>query len=374
MALGLCLALALGLLPRLAAALLFFIALGFCERFPGIFSPLDLAFRVSLLWLALLPHGTGHLSPRRQLAWYYLWALQLLIIYFTSFLEKWPNPLWSSQGNAVATVMSIKLYTTALAELVLRFPESILRALTFLTLLIEGVLPWLLLYPHRRLRRVLCLIFLGFHLGIGLTMKVGGFAELGVAWWLLLWPLTPGPAQLSTRASRRDDLRLGLAGLFVLCFSLSAIHRQLGPRFPLGPLDDALAALHLRQGWWMFGRPSTLAQNGWISVRTWDTKGQRENPFLDPSDPRSEFDQLVSKTLYEKKFFTKILKENRGHFFEVLERYLCERWQPRQLDRVDGFELSYQFPHKESGSLRVYSLHRQACQRAQKPPASNQGK
>ena len=156
---GLCLPLALGVYPRLCAGILYFV-LCCSYRWNFLVATVDdELLHLSLFWLQVLlqhPEGPG----RRLLAW------NFSLLYVVAGFSKWTSPMWRS-GTALAAVMQLPGS---------RFPEALagldLRPLSWLALLLEplfALLPWL---PAGRGRRLLMVLWLGFHGLLVLTFDV----------------------------------------------------------------------------------------------------------------------------------------------------------------------------------------------------------
>ena len=101
--------------------------------------------------------------------------LQLTRIYFFNFLFKsWPD--WSINYMAIYFAFSVDATRTALWDR-FRHQETRGKLLTKIWYLSEWMLVWLLLVTDKKalIRTFLCLFFIGIHLGLQFTMKLGLF-------------------------------------------------------------------------------------------------------------------------------------------------------------------------------------------------------
>jgi hypothetical protein len=104
---------------------------------------------------------------------------QVCMIYWFSALYKYApsaDDSWTS-GNALDIALSFKEYSSVLGELLLRMPPVVRVALTHASGILECVGPFVFMSPfHTSFFRGLgFVLFVGFHLGIGLTMNLGIF-------------------------------------------------------------------------------------------------------------------------------------------------------------------------------------------------------
>ena len=194
---GLAIAFILGWRTRLVAVGCWVLLASLHARSPLVTNGGDVLLRMMLLWGLFLPLGErwsldawerGR-PPRRGICSVASVAalLQLCLMYEWTALFKW-NPLWL-EGEALAEVLSLRLYSTDWGRLLLDYPV-VLRWGTWLTLALELLGPWLLFCPWKRhwVRGLTVVALAGMHLGIEWTMHVDLFSY---ACWVALTLFVP---------------------------------------------------------------------------------------------------------------------------------------------------------------------------------------
>ncbi len=114
--------------------------------------------------------------------------LQIGAVYWFAAAEKM-GPAWVSERSAVYYALHIDMVATPLGAWLGGFPEAT-RWMTVATLALELLGPFLVLSPWRTnaCRLAAVLLFMGFHLGIGLTMRLGLFACISALAWVVFLP------------------------------------------------------------------------------------------------------------------------------------------------------------------------------------------
>lgn len=110
--------------------------------------------------------------------------IQMLLMYLTNAVHKVESEFWMG-GEAVAYIMQADQFTYLLGNQLAEF-SGLLRALTFLWVALLFASPLLLLltgYP----RAVLASLFVGMHLGMQVTMRIGLFPLIVVVGFLLFF-------------------------------------------------------------------------------------------------------------------------------------------------------------------------------------------
>ncbi|MES1185110.1 MAG: hypothetical protein ABUL60_14955 [Myxococcales bacterium] len=188
---------------------------------------------------------------------YPLLLLQLAVIYFFNERAKMGDS-WHN-GTAVVEVLGAATLVTKLGAWVRHWPSFILRCLTYGTLFIEGVLPFLLLSPwaRRRTHALAAVLMLALHGGIFLSLDVGSFSAAMLSYVPLL--LHPQAMQVRPLQRPRWARRLeAVAVVALLYIGAARLSRDLilWPDRPRLPFPTALSkltrALGLWQPWVMF--------------------------------------------------------------------------------------------------------------------------
>lgn len=114
--------------------------------------------------------------------------LQLALMYFMTVMFK-VDSSWID-GSAIRLVLLNFGFSRApISTWVLSLPSIVTWGLTKATIWMEfAVLPFLLLVSNPSLRLVVAVAVIGFHFGLGMTMRLGLFPAICVAGWCLLLP------------------------------------------------------------------------------------------------------------------------------------------------------------------------------------------
>jgi hypothetical protein len=189
------LAIIAGYRVRLVAAVLYVIAVSTYRWNFLVMYVDDVIMHLMFFWLILLPVGrtlvlTEWLSRRGQ-AWRrwktttvpgtavrcFLWNVAL--IYIVAGLWKWTSPMWRN-GTALYAVLKLPIAYTPDFWGPQHMP--LLKTLTFISLFLETIFPIVFFLPKgHRARYALLVAFLGFHLGMIVTLKIpfANFACIG---------------------------------------------------------------------------------------------------------------------------------------------------------------------------------------------------
>jgi hypothetical protein len=155
--------------------------------------------RMLFFWGMLLPLGAywsvdrarsalPRPSPRfLSLATFGLFMQIAFVYWFTAALKAGPE--WRSDFTALYYALSLDQLATPIGHLLLDFP-SMLQALTLGTVVIEALGPLLLFCPFLTgpVRTGAALAFMGFHLGIWLTMDIGIFPWISAFCMVCFFP------------------------------------------------------------------------------------------------------------------------------------------------------------------------------------------
>lgn len=194
-------------------------------------------------------------------------VLQICAVYWFAAAEKM-GPAWLTERSAVYYALHIDMIATPLGVRLLEFPE-IIRSITVATVAVELLGPFLAISPWRTnaCRLAAVALFLGFHLGIGLTMRLGLFAWISALAWVVFLPGSVWRERVDGRAQDRSLIRDAIVVGAVLLVAFNLINprlrsRELGDRNAFHYFATLLGG---EQRWPMFSpRPSTL--NPWWIV------------------------------------------------------------------------------------------------------------
>jgi hypothetical protein len=274
----------------------------------------DGVLRMALFWSIFVPlgeyfsvdarrAGPARPAPRYLSVGTVAFIGQIILIYWFAAMYKGTlighiaerSHPWYRDGIALGNALHLDAFSTSFG-IWLRQYEGLMRFLTFASLYLEAIGPALLLLPFGtdHLRFAVVVAFVGFHLGIALTMAIGIFPWVCIAYWLALLPpwfwdrlLPRFRARLPRVPQRAAPPQPGAvaaalcAFLFTYCVMLNVSDLDdptrpndpfWGRYFPprVGSLRDTLG---LGQGWGMFA-PEPSKYSGWWVFRGELTDGQ----------------------------------------------------------------------------------------------------
>lgn len=376
---GAAVAMLIGYRTRLVTVIVWVLVLSIQWRNPLVLSAGDTLLRLLLFWGMFLPLGAVWSVDRVRVGGSPRWAipvvsvatvglfLQIAFMYWFSVILK-SGDKWRVDGDALYFALSLEQFATPFGDYMRQF-DSLLRALTFTTLVIEAFGPVFLFWPVVRgpIRTGAVMMFVALHIGILLTMDLGIFSWLGAScmvaflpswFWEHAFPTTgaarPRAATLASDFVRdapapaalwRSRAMNGVAGAclaFVLFWNLTTVvdRRQPSVTEHLGNL------LGLKQRWDMFA-PQPAAATGWYVIAgtlrdgrevdlmrpvvggdfqraanvSWDRPGDIAGTYNDSKYWRKYFDDLrpVSATTYRQSFAV----------------YACRQWNEVHDDSSD---------------------------------------
>lgn len=168
-------------------------------RNPIVLNSGDTILRMMLFWSLFLPLGAkwsidaflkkgrpSTANPHVSMA-SVAFIVQLCTMYwFTGWAKM--NDIWL-QGEAIRNVLHLNIVCRPLGKYLLEYP-GLLQFLCHTTVWLEFGAPFLLFVPWKTawIRIALIATFVGFHLGIVLTMTVGLFSAISMICWIALLP------------------------------------------------------------------------------------------------------------------------------------------------------------------------------------------
>lgn len=300
----------LGWQTRLMTVFNFVLLVSVINRNPLVVTGADSVMQALAFWSLCLPLGRWYsLDARRQRATpsnrifafpLRMIQVQIALIYIFTTIFKLHGETWQN-GDALYMALQVRMHTFPIAEWLLANASlDLLRALTYLALILEGAFALLVFAPILQpyLRTVGLAGGIVLHLGIGVVMNVPNFPLVMLTSYLLLidprwldWAapkyalippndaakagagcratLTGIPAALGKGAYRGVSV-LMLASVmgFVIWSNILSDDRlaiQLNvPAIPR-PVEDVMRATGLWQSWGMFA-PNPLGFEGWFGL------------------------------------------------------------------------------------------------------------
>lgn len=249
-------ALALGIRPRLASLLAWFLVLSIHHRNPCVTNGGDFLLRMTLLWGAFLPFDSGWTALRRDAGpprWlpgvWTIYRVQIATMYLVTAVHKLAGGAWLG-GDALANALRLAEYARLPAAAIASHGDLLpaLSAAVVLTQLVAGA--GLLLRPAW-VRALSVAMLAGMQLGFLLCFDIALFPWIGL---VTLIPLLPVSAREPVEWEPWGWRSSAAVCVAIVTFSYAVLS-------PLNPADDTtpeklLKLLGLNQRWTMFVSPS----------------------------------------------------------------------------------------------------------------------
>jgi hypothetical protein len=325
-----------------------------------ILSASDDLIRLALVWSLLCPidlrfgvSSSPVPEPARPLASVATAGLklQLLLIYVVSVFFK-QHPVWLEEKSAIYYALNIDMFAKPLAVW-LRDQFGLTQILTLMTLILEGLIPFLAL-AGGWLALGSAAVFIGFHLSLFMVFELGSFPWMAMAYWTVFfpaqfWGLGPGRWLESRLEIGSDRLRSGLAVIggvsrelfarrepvkqgaasVILLLVFAANLQSLNLSWFQMPekASRIVSGAYLNQTWNMFA-PYPIRNDGWYVVSGQFEDGSEsdlltkkpvsyEKPFL-PADAYANSDW--------RKFMLNVWDHGNQKYLLPFSRYLCRQW------------------------------------------------
>ncbi|MEQ8785855.1 MAG: HTTM domain-containing protein [Pirellulaceae bacterium] len=372
------------------------------NRVPMLLNGGDIIFRMLLFWGMFLPLGrvwsldarrrrlrSGNtVAERRQYQPAVSLAtvavmMQLCLMYWFTGQFKY-NSEWLG-GDSMYYVFSFDAYGRPLGRFLLGFPW-ICKAMTWGTLWLELIGPWLVMLPSlwlvrladsftayelaprwartalrdlgRYLRPLVVLAFVGLHVGIELTMTVGLFSYVSIVGWMVFVPPwiwdaatrrvsaltrtstavvfeTPPPASFSTWLRPLRILGGGLHGCvcllllgYVVWWNVASLQKRgdfdkVMPK----PMEKPAGLLMVGQKWSMFSRPTK--DDGWFVAQARTSDGReidilRDGAAVDLSKPADVAGIFPNHRW--RKFYRQLIPDSAKRYRASVARHLGNMW------------------------------------------------
>jgi hypothetical protein len=266
------LALLVGYRTRLMTVIVWVMLLSIQWRNPLVLNAGDILLRMLLFWGMFLPLGAYWSVDRTlktqvpRLSMHFLSLgtvglfMQIAFVYWFTAMPK-SGEEWRVDGTAIYYALSIDQIVTPIGAYLSHFP-TLLKVLTFATILLEAFGPFLLFFPlfTGLVRTGTILAFMSLHFGIWLTMSIGIFPwtsafcmvcflpnwfwDKTAAMWRAAFPEQPDIARRLQHAAARlvqaywSPLRakvLSTAGMGQPSVAGMAVHSDADPSPPRAP-------------------------------------------------------------------------------------------------------------------------------------------
>jgi hypothetical protein len=366
-------ALAVGWRTRLATFASCFLLVSLHARNPLVVHGGDVLLRALLFWGLFLPLGarwsldarrrTSGPAPGAPVASAASAALifQLCFLYWFSAALK-TDPVWRTEGTAVYYALSIDAFATPFGHWLLGFPD-LLRFLTFATLWLETLGPCLLFIPfaNSRNRLPVIVVFVSFHLGLGLALELGNFPYVCAAAWLALLPggfwdrvagwlrrrpaAAPAAPPASPPTPRWANVLAEAFLVYVLLWNLRTVdfplYSTVFPRW-VNPVGEAFG---LAQSWDLFA-PYPMKDDGWYVVAGRLRDGAEVDLFRGGAPVSWDKPELVSATYRNerwRKYLMNLEREGGKDDRPLFAGWLRREWDAAHADdrRVEEIRVYY---------------------------------
>ncbi len=351
LALALALALTVGYRTRLASIGCWLVISAIQARNPLVLYGADRLLMAVLLWACFLPLGAAWSldargGPRSQgsvqgvavLAY----ILQISVVYFFSFLSKSGDAWW--QGEAVAMVLELDAYRSSAGAWLAGYP-GVLRFLNAFTLVVEGVAPFLLLWPMAKVRWVGAALLVCLQLGFAIFMELGFFP------WVSLVALIPlfSPGRFTAGipswkpAQRIGGIAPRLVGVLMvvmLLWNTVLVSHAFQKTRLKGRLPDALVwaieAVRLDQSWSMFS-PDPPIEDGWLIFEAELEDSNQVNLLLPDQPLTRDRPESVTASLRSDRWKAYLLTiQQRRLSWSAAVDYFVQEWNQKHPDRRIG--------------------------------------
>ncbi len=211
-------AMVVGYRTRLATLVSWLLLLSLHTRNPMVLNGGDALFRMLLFWAIFLPLGERWAIDARRtnrdrttVASVGTMAvlLQVLLMYVTNAIHKTRSDVWMS-GDALVEIFQADHLTYLLGN-VLAEQFFLLRTFSYVWMTLILLSPLLIVLTDYR-RAIITTLFVGMHLGMFVTLKIGLFPLITVAGLVLFYPsvIWDRATALATRTGITTPLRRGL--------------------------------------------------------------------------------------------------------------------------------------------------------------------
>lgn len=282
-------------------------------------------------------------------------VFQVCGIYWFAAAEKM-HPVWLGEQSAVYYALSLDLFATSVGRALLQYPD-LLRLMTTATILLEMFGPLLAILPFgsTALRIFMPASFIGFHLGLALTMRLDLFPWVCMAAWLAFLPSVvwdrwePRSIRLPSWVQRLRapvPRPIGIAGTvvvfaFLLVSTASFVGALPDRRSAVGALTYPIVRLTMiDQSWRMFA-PFPSPVDGWYVIDGVTADGRLLDVWRSggaPTDAKPEDFRSVYPNTQWLAYLGGIRWESRREYRPYLGRYLCREWNDRH-GRADWLRL-----------------------------------
>lgn len=351
-------------------------------RNPLVLNSGDTLMRMLLFWGIFLPLGErwsvdarGGGSDRRTVATIGTMALlvQVVLVYVVNALHKLGSDDWMS-GEAVVYIMQLDHFSILLGPLLADYPP-LLRAVTFVWVAMVTASPLLLVFTRLK-RAAFATAFVGMHLGMFVSMKIGIFPLISATSLVpfyppVVWDVLERRVGGTDAARRLGDGLDRLAGALPNPHLTGTLRSHVSFHVPSArPLfstvlpwlfltlvimsnaqsvdladnpevsEDALEYVEADQSWRMFA-PNPLTTTRWYVVPGTLTDGTQVDAFhggeVDWDPPPNAANTYPSARW--RKYMSNVQSLDHTNMPSYFGNYLCERWNRTHDTRMSNLTI-----------------------------------
>ena len=365
--------LALGYWVKPAAAFLFVIAVSTYRWNFLVLYVDDAIMHLLLFWMLLLPIGhtlvlQEWLDNRASIDMWRtltvpgftmrLLLINLALLYLTAGLWKWASPMWRN-GTALYAVLKMAISRAPKFWQLRHLP--LLKIVNYLALVLEPLLPLMFLLPtNAKIKWMLLTGFIGFHVGIIITMKIpiANLALIGATVIifrneLMQVILKEVPPQLEPHFIRQPDFSEIVALILVICLTLMVIWKAgsaAGLFPPLSKKDNTIMGSHQNPMYgplWVLGIAQSFRLFDWIDKRNYHFSYDIVRTSSDKKRCNVEFQELfplsTRNVLLQSYLFGNLWRTIDPSRLSELRRTIFTRYARRYCQN-----------HREEGVIEVY--------------------
>jgi hypothetical protein len=287
---------------------------------------------------------------------------QLAMVYLFGALYK-TGPTWHTDYTAIYYALSIGQFATPLAKSLLHYPD-LLKTLTFVSWHLEFLAPILIVVSafSGRLRTAIVLVYMCFHVSLGLCLELGLFPIIGALAWVILlpdwfwrrffrlsarlplsqppafvaaltaqaaaWGMRLHPQSVSVRTPRVVQLLVAFFLVYVVCWNIRITDFNRHAHWFPTTWNWIGEVVRLDQSWELFA-PDPMQSQGWIVVEAVLKDQEVVDLKAQTTHVTYEAPALISATYYNerwRKYLMNISDDTQQNQSFTYASYLGNRW------------------------------------------------
>jgi hypothetical protein len=324
-----------GYKPRLFSLIAFILMLFLDSRNQFVLNAGYETLRVLMFWLIFLPSNfqfslkkPQNLSKSQISGWLALgFLLQIVCFYFFGGVFK-NSDYWKLTGEALEMAFSNRVMSYSWVQSLLPTSDW-LQSLSRLVYYYELSIGLLLLgfFSYTKIRKLVLILLIFFHLGIFVSFKIGFLPLVNIAALWALWPFK----KIEDQKPEKPFFKTGaVLTAFLLLINFNSV-----PWWPKLPQSlFAVSRAILMDQTWMFFAPHPYSFDGWwrLTEKISDGVSQEIRITGEKIEPNSETFYTQSVSMEEKTFLIHLLKENFSDFRKEVLYKLCKTQKTNEVN------------------------------------------